>query len=489
MSLEERRSIDNGIWLCASCHDRVDTNADLFPAELLRRWKENAEERARSRQGQRLITDSDAQQLVVASLGGAPRHLPRNAVAQLIGAMELELQSMDPRCDVRTSYAGNVFTHSISAKEPMRVSFTFDANAAPDGGAARAALRELMDHGSPVSLPAHTVSSSGSPLVSRIFESAAESGGVLRLEPRNRSATLKLSLKHPEDGTIKPLDDMTGTVAVGRRSLTYQGTGFDELLSLSFRKHFEGDVAIDQSTFFLDLDKWNGLDVRALPYIDKAAEIFQLLSKGWRLEMTLEIQGRQLLRGSLNESEGLKGYFQAVNALLSYSRRVGTLARHLEARVLFSSAVSFTRDEHEALAEAVDILEGGISLGNGSEIQPKNCRIQVKDAQVARLLRDEDLPTTFLLVAEEAESICVFGCELTLPLRQLYFEGARVVVVGGPSVVRVGAQVDIDLHPTTGSRCTWRYDVPAFGPWGSAHVEFDVPSSTGEHPIFDSPHS
>lgn len=476
MSVDECRSIDNAIWLCASCHDRVDTNADLFPAELLHRWKASAEERARSRQGQRLMTNSDAQQLVIAGLGGAPRHLPRNAVALLVGAMELELKAMDSRFDVRTSYADNAFTHSISAREPMRVSFALDVEAAPDGGAA---LRELMDHGSAVSLPAHAISSSGSPLISHIFESAAESGGVLELAPRGRAAMLKLSVSHPKDREVEALDDMAGTITFGRRSLTFQGTGFDGLLNLSFRKYFEGQTAPDESTFFLDVEKWSGLDVRTLPYIDKVAKIFQRLVKGWRLEITLEMKGRELLRGSLGETEGLKGYFRTVNTLMSYTRRVGTLAKHLDALVLFSPAVSFTRDEHEALAQAVDILEGGASLGIDSEIQPAKCKIQVRDAQVAKLLRDGERQTRFLLVAEEGEKIRVFGCELKLPQRQLYFEGARVVVAGGSSAVRVGAYVDIELHAIAGSRGTWRYDAPVVGLWASAQAEFDVPLRLG----------
>lgn len=183
------------------------------------------------------------------------------------------------------------------------------------------------------------------------------------------------------------------------------------------------------------------------------------------------MKGRELLRGSLGETEGLKGYFRTVNTLMSYTRRAGTLAKHLDALVLFSPAVSFTRGEHEALAQAVDILEGGASLGIGSEIQPAKCKIQVRDAQVTKLLRDGERQTRFLLVAEEVEKIRVFGCELKLPQRQLYFEGARVVVAGGSPAVRVGVYVDIELHPVTGSRCTWRYDAPTIGLWASAQAD------------------
>lgn len=45
----QRRGIDNAIWLCPSCHALVDLNPELYSASLLRRWKADAELRARTR--------------------------------------------------------------------------------------------------------------------------------------------------------------------------------------------------------------------------------------------------------------------------------------------------------------------------------------------------------------------------------------------------------------------------------------------------------
>jgi hypothetical protein len=42
-SEEERRSIDNGIWLCSNCGTLIDTDAARFPALMLREWKMRAE--------------------------------------------------------------------------------------------------------------------------------------------------------------------------------------------------------------------------------------------------------------------------------------------------------------------------------------------------------------------------------------------------------------------------------------------------------------
>ena len=40
ISSEERRSIDNGIFLCSNCADMIDkNNGDDYPVEVIRRWK------------------------------------------------------------------------------------------------------------------------------------------------------------------------------------------------------------------------------------------------------------------------------------------------------------------------------------------------------------------------------------------------------------------------------------------------------------------
>lgn len=46
ISSEARGSIENGIWLCASCAKLIDTDAERFSVELLYEWKFSAEREA-----------------------------------------------------------------------------------------------------------------------------------------------------------------------------------------------------------------------------------------------------------------------------------------------------------------------------------------------------------------------------------------------------------------------------------------------------------
>lgn len=66
LSPEERRSPENGIWLCQNCGKLNDNDPDRFSVELLRHWKTTAEANALQNVGQRSPFDrQQAPQLVV----------------------------------------------------------------------------------------------------------------------------------------------------------------------------------------------------------------------------------------------------------------------------------------------------------------------------------------------------------------------------------------------------------------------------------------
>ena len=47
MSVEERKSVENGIWLCQNCAKLIDSDEIRFSSDILHDWKRIAEESAR----------------------------------------------------------------------------------------------------------------------------------------------------------------------------------------------------------------------------------------------------------------------------------------------------------------------------------------------------------------------------------------------------------------------------------------------------------
>src|ERR1700761_5553953 len=46
LSIQARKSVNNGIWLCQSCAKLVDSDHAAFPIQVLRDWKTRAERKA-----------------------------------------------------------------------------------------------------------------------------------------------------------------------------------------------------------------------------------------------------------------------------------------------------------------------------------------------------------------------------------------------------------------------------------------------------------
>lgn len=51
MSLEERTSAANGMWMCSNCHDIIDRDVNEYPTSTLKKMKYDAEKRAKNEMG------------------------------------------------------------------------------------------------------------------------------------------------------------------------------------------------------------------------------------------------------------------------------------------------------------------------------------------------------------------------------------------------------------------------------------------------------
>ncbi|MCR1847944.1 hypothetical protein NSA42_01530 [Paeniclostridium sordellii] len=58
MSSEERKSIDNGIWLCENCAKIIDKDIEYYTVELLNNWKQNAENYTENIQRNNIMNNS-----------------------------------------------------------------------------------------------------------------------------------------------------------------------------------------------------------------------------------------------------------------------------------------------------------------------------------------------------------------------------------------------------------------------------------------------
>lgn len=462
MGADERRGIDNAVWLCSICHTNVDRNPDRFDATLLRTWKKKAERSAQAELGQRLPNPADAQNLLLAALTRAPTHLSRNAIANVIGATELQLQALDPRFLVRAAYANGVSTYTIEAIEPVGLSFKAK-ELAPD---TLASVRSMYEHGTPVTMAANQLTVDGSPLMSHIAELAAAEGGTLTMTPREVPALLKLKLIEPNTNQVSAFDDMQGSVRVGRKSFTFEGTNCAGMLKVSFRKPLDDGATLTDGQFWADFTRWNGRDIRSLPYLDKLAKLYKMLSEGWQLEFALEMQGQELLRGHFNGTDSLNGSIGAMNTLLAYSMRARAIATHMNEAIAFCSDVAFTKDEHRGIGDAVEIFELRRFHGRADQIGNARCRLTPTDAALSSLLEKGSTPTEVIIRNDDRQLVKVFNQLVQLPPVEIWLKAVTLKILGdkrrrtrqlNDQTNQEKRELRVEFVPTDDYQCMMRY--------------------------------
>ena len=101
LMVEQRRSIENGIWLCQTCSKLIDSDVPRYPSETLRQWKKRAEDgafasiatRAGARFGlvQALLELDDTDRERLRSLGLSPEESVEAVTARLKSAVTEDL--------------------------------------------------------------------------------------------------------------------------------------------------------------------------------------------------------------------------------------------------------------------------------------------------------------------------------------------------------------------------------------------------------------
>lgn len=458
MASKQRKSIENAIWLCGNCHIKVDNDEGAYSTSLLKNWKLQAEEAARQELGQKLITNADAQDTLIAALGGTPRHLPRTAIANVIAAGEKELQQLDPRFLVRSTYVDKTLVHELCALGTVPVSFKIMPS--PEGRDAFADLKKMFDHGTAVTFPAQHVSASGSPLITHILDITTVNQGTLTFTPAARIATLKIVLSHPTNSQVRTFDDMLGSLNVGRKSITFSGSNCDGVLHISFQKSFQEESVLTKGQFFLDLKRWNGRDIRHIPYHQKIDQLFSDLADGWRLEFALELEGMELLSGKFNDSKSLSPYISSINVLLAYSMRARSLARHLNERIDFRDDISFTKEEHRALIDALEIFDLKRVYERAEMTSNVTCSLVLTDESAASVLQERKAPTEIMIRSAEKESIRIFDRLLVLPPLEIVLQAVFPKLLGRATPTRSGRKIRLEFEPANGFKCIYRYGSP-----------------------------
>ena len=452
MTVLERKSIENGIWLCSNCSIDIDRDVNRYTISDLKIWKEKAEGAARVELGRKLPSSSESIDTLSAALTGYPKSYIASAISNIHRASGKALESLDPRFLVKTSHDDGTTSIKVYAKEDVPLCMMISSESAKEYMEKHI---RLIECGEDLQINSTAISIEGSKLFDEIF---GKNEGTFSILTRKFSATQKLWLVQNNTNLIEFFDDIQGGISVGTKSFTFKGTACNKLLSFSYQKLLDENDRQANITISLCLDQWEGVSLKFLPYFEKLLSLFDKMANGWKLFTSLEINGIKVLSSVGVEVSGWN-YIIETSSFLRYVNRCRVISNAFRLDINYTSNVSYTADEHECIAEVVEIIEGKQVYDNSKITSNANCDITVDDeGENVKALMEITEPTSLRMVQSSGDKINIFDVEVSLPAKVIDLDSVLPKVDGDIKDFKGGDIVKVEWLPQIGFKCTVSYE-------------------------------
>lgn len=444
MTSKQRSSIANGIWLCSNCATVIDRDLKAFPVELLHKWKNRAEDAARSEIGKKLPSQDETIKTLTAALTGTSTEALHRAIPNIHTAAAGALESLDPRFTVETSFAKGQTNYVIHANSRVAVEMRVDSGFA---GEFLEKHKKLIEEGEDFEIDARAVRFQGSKLLESI--TPIEHGGTLQISAPKHRATNRVTLHAPDGNQSERFDDFVGTVSIGKQYYWFEGSACNGILKTKYRKA----IGIPNEKVTIDItvnrEQWIGRDVLQLAYVETISDYFSKQSSGWGASFSLEINGQsvQLGRtGPLAQSD----FFQQQNTFFQYLRAVRIIATALNQRIPFTLDHEVTGAQAVAVYEAANLFEKGHKFYKKNLKSPLICTVlAAADLSNVTLLQQITVASDLQIVSGEGEALTAMGVTLTLPPKKISLHSVVPKILTGKDKIIPGQPFVLELDPTT----------------------------------------
>jgi hypothetical protein len=454
MTSKERKSIDNAIWLCAICSIKIDRDEESYKEEELREWKYRAEETTKSEQGKRLPGQEDAVDTLTTALTGFPKRFIVDAIANIHRASEKSLEALDPRFEIKTMHSENGTCFKIRAKESVPLQMNINSNYAQEF---YGKFNNLVEHGEDVKIDACAISFEKLPLSEEL--SSQITNGIMHLSPHKKiQAVQKLWVRDQATSIVDTFDDVIGEIYAGTKSFTFKGRACNGLFNLMFKKELELMKSTGNITLSLSTRNWDQFDICSLPYFDKLLSFFSKLVNGCELNIALEIEGKQIIV-SKGEKVDKWDNIRWIYDFLKYIERCRIISEFTNVKLLFSSDVSYTEEEHRNIYDIVDVLQGSQVYTKDQLSSNCTCEFVVgSGAKNIELLNNIKEPLPIKLKGSKKEQIKLFKTTITLPRKIISIKSVLPKIDNDIAILKEGDVVTVEWMPCDDFSCEVYYE-------------------------------
>lgn len=451
MTFEIRTSIHNALWLCANCSIDIDRDPVRYTVSVLREWKRIAENAARDELGKRLPNNNDAIDTVAAALTGFPKSYLATAISNVHAATARSLESLDPRFAIKTAHDDAGTSFGIFAKEDVPLVVKVSEKYSNEYMEKH---RRLIEHGEDFEIASEAITIEGSALFDELFE---QRNGVFKISSNRIPATQKLWLVDDGSSILESFDDINGTVSLGSQSFSFQGYACGGTFQLNYQKTLDESETKANINMSLNLVRWEGESLNDLPFFSKLLSLFKKMAEGWRLYTSLEVNGIAVITSHGMKVNGLE-YVRDTANYLNYVNRCRIIAKSLNVDIKYTSEVSFTADDHKALADIAATFEGAKEFGEDDITSNASCELIVSSkCENVKALAVLTEPTLVQIVEQSGEKLSLFGTEVYLPPKTVYLESVLPKIHRPIEDIEEGDTVTVEWVPQSGFRCSIRY--------------------------------
>lgn len=344
LTKEQRKSHENGIWLCNNHARLIDADENKFSSELLRRWKSDTENFVEGNIGKSLISREEADVLANSQMAnlfiGNDFNSLSSSAEKVVGHIDSLISSIDPRFSVRTDIVKGKVKRYISAIE-NDVLVTLKVGAEHPKEFAKK-FYNFQNLGEDFEFSAEKIDAEGSDLFKKMFDTAPKGS--------------KIFLRAPEsfmDGELYVSDGENSISLGGFKAKFKRQKGLNVMTAKAVKEfvvmrnihgHPSGQMTC---SLLFDFSKWEGIDVNKIPFFPKLRKIMPLIVRGGNFVQ--EIDGGESGLLISGDTKTLKSRSQLNNLVLilthlDYAR---IIAKALDISLTFKLFSSNKEELHE----------------------------------------------------------------------------------------------------------------------------------------------
>lgn len=361
MSKDERKSYENGIWLCQTHSRMIDVDPVRFPVDLLKCWKEDAEKWSMSNVGQKLITKLEHDKAIRIAVGRSITEFLGDGdsikapVQDIMLGYEDGLNELDPRFLVKVArHSDGVLEHQIFARPGEQGRFKLNFKQTSTNGNVESSIRRMIERGEKVTFDSDDFEFSESKLLEEI---SIGKSGRLHIGAEGKEVELVVYLRM--DGSEEEeFANFKSTLVSGTKYGKITGQAFSGLLTADFNFSMLGEPPKLNITF--NSNNWIGQDVNRLGYFSNIKKIAKHFRGGGTLGFAVEIvRDRQAYRIGLGNLEDTAPFVDAMIWHVDILDAVRKISNSIFQPVIVKS-FNFSVEDEDALFRYASLLDGDI---------------------------------------------------------------------------------------------------------------------------------